>query len=72
MHLLIYKTRRNVNAIVHSHAVWSSAFAVTGRSIPLVLAEQSLRLGGEVRCADYGRVGSDELADNIVKALGMD
>jgi ribulose-5-phosphate 4-epimerase/fuculose-1-phosphate aldolase len=72
MHLLIYKARRDVNAIVHSHAVWSSAFAVTGRSIPLILAEQSLRLGGEVRCADYGRVGSDELAENVVKALGTD
>jgi len=69
-HLAIYAARSDVNAIVHSHAVWSSAFAVTGKSIPLVLAEQSLRLGGEVLCAKYGRVGSDELAENIVEALG--
>jgi len=71
-HLAIYAARPDVNAIVHSHAVWSSTFAVTGKSVPLILAEQSLRLGGEVLCAKYGRVGSDELAANIVEALGKD
>lgn len=70
MHLAIYKARSDVNAIVHSHAVWSSAFAVTGINIPLILAEQSLRLGGEVICAAYGKVGSEEIARNIVAALG--
>lgn len=72
MHLYIYKTRPEVNAIVHSHAEWSSVFAVTGKNIPLVLAEQSLFLGGEIICAEYGKVGSIKLAENIVKALGSD
>jgi L-ribulose-5-phosphate 4-epimerase len=70
MHLAIYRARPDVNAIVHSHAIWSSAFAVTGKNIPLILAEQSLRLGGEVICAAYGKVGSEEIAKNIVAALG--
>ncbi len=70
MHLAIYRARPDVNAIVHSHAIWSSAFAVTGKNIPLILAEQSLRLGGEVVCAAYGKVGSQEIAKNIVAALG--
>jgi L-fuculose-phosphate aldolase len=70
MHLAIYRSRPDVNAIVHSHAIWSSAFAVTGKNIPLILAEQSLRLGGEVVCAAYGKVGSQEIANNIVAALG--
>lgn len=70
MHLAIYKARPEVNAIVHSHAIWSSAFAVTGKNIPLILAEQSLRLGGEVVCAAYGKVGSKAIAEHIVAALG--
>lgn len=72
MHLFIYKARPDVYAIVHSHAEWSSVFAVTGKNIPLVLAEQSLFLGGEIICAEYGKVGSKEIAENIVKALGKD
>lgn len=70
MHLAVYKARKDINAIVHSHAVWSSAFAITGQNIPPVLAEQSLFLGGETVCAAYGKVGSWELANNMVKALG--
>ncbi|MCE5265551.1 MAG: class II aldolase/adducin family protein [Deltaproteobacteria bacterium] len=70
MHLAIYRARPDVNAIVHSHAIWSSTFAVTGKNVPLILAEQSLRLGGEVICAAYGKVGSEEIARNIVAALG--
>lgn len=72
MHLYIYKARPEINAIIHSHATWSSAFAITGKNIPLVLAEQSLFLGGEVICAEYGKVGSTKLAMNIIKALGND
>lgn len=72
MHLAIYAARPDVKAIVHSHGEWSSVFAITGKNIPLALAEQSLFLGGEVPCAEYGRVGSTVLADNIVKALGKD
>jgi L-fuculose-phosphate aldolase len=70
MHLAIYKARPDVNAIVHSHAIWSCAFAVTGKNIPLLLPEQSRHLGGEVICAAYGKVGSEEIARNIVAALG--
>lgn len=70
MHLAIYHARPETMAIVHSHAVWSSAFSIVGKNIPLTLAEQSIHLGGEIVCAEYGRVGSKLLGDHIVKALG--
>ena len=72
MHLAIYKARPEINAIVHSHPIYSSAFAVTGEDIPFLLAEQGLFTGGRVCCAEYGLVGSKDLADKIVKALGTD
>lgn len=70
MHLYIYKNRPEINAIVHSHAEYSSAFAVTGQNIPHALAETH-QIGGEIICAEYGKVGSTELAENIIKALGQ-
>jgi L-fuculose-phosphate aldolase len=69
MHLAIYKARPEINAIIHGHPIYSSVFAVTGKNIPLALAEQALFLGGEIVCAEYGLVGSQALADNIVTAL---
>ncbi len=70
MHQAIYKAREDINAIVHSHALYSSAFAVCKEDIPAVLAEQELYVGGDVVCADYGAVGSAKLAENILSALG--
>jgi len=72
MHLAIYRERSEINAIVHSHPIYSSAFAVTGEDIPLLLAETGLFLGGRVPCAEYAPAGGTDLAEKIVKALGKD
>jgi len=71
MHLAIYKHRSDINAIVHSHAVNTCAFAVVGKDIPMML-DESHHLGKAILCAPYGKVGSQELADNIVNALGKE
>ena len=44
-------------------------FAAVGENIPPCLIEAAF-IGGEVVCAEYGKVGSQLLADNIVRALG--
>lgn len=69
-HVHIYDARKDCRAIVHSHGQWSSVFAITGRSVPVCLAEQALYLGGETVCAEYGLVGSEDLGEKIVVALG--
>ena len=69
MHLAIFRARPDVNAIVHTHAMWSSAYCISGKSIPLVLAEQYVHLGGEVKCADYAPVASKDLGEFVVSAL---
>ena len=70
MHLAIYRARADINAIVHSHALYSSVFAICKENIPSLLAEQELYVGGTVVCAEYAAVGSQKLADNILAALG--
>jgi len=70
MHLAIYRARPDINAIVHSHALYSSVFAICKENIPTYLAEQELYVGGDVVCAEYASVGSQQLADNILEALG--
>ena len=69
MHIAIYKARLEINAIIHSHAVWSTVFAITGKNISLVDAEMDEFLGGEVICAEYAEVATEELAKNVIKAL---
>lgn len=72
MHLAIYRARPETQVILHSHPIWSSVYAACGKNIPLALAEQGLFLGGEIICAEYGLVGSVDLGEKIVKALGKE
>lgn len=70
MHLAVYRARPDVNAIVHTHALWSSVFAIDHEDIPFVLAEQYINLGMEIRCAKYAAAGEERMGDYIVEALG--
>ncbi|HYM14020.1 MAG TPA: class II aldolase/adducin family protein [Dehalococcoidia bacterium] len=70
VHLAVYRARRDVDAVIHTHSVYASAFAVAGVAIPPVLDEQVITLGGAVEVAAYGASASDALASNAVTALG--
>ena len=70
LHIGIYKARGKVNAVVHSHPIYSSILSVTGMEIPPILDDQVTYLGGEIKVADYSLPGSQELVTNAVPALG--
>ena len=70
LHLAIYRARPDVNAIVHTHPVWSMTYACQGRDIPLFMDEAAQTLGDTCRCAAYALPGSRELAENCAAALG--
>ncbi|MCI8464407.1 MAG: class II aldolase/adducin family protein [Lachnospiraceae bacterium] len=72
MHLAIYKSRPDAYGIVHSHALYSGVFAACGMDIPAALVETQLNAKGDILCAEYGKVSSQILADNIAKALGKE
>lgn len=70
LHVGIYKARKKICAVVHTHAVFGSIIAVTGKDIPPILDDQVIYLGGEIKVASYALPGSPELARNAVAALG--
>jgi L-fuculose-phosphate aldolase len=70
LHIGIYRARKDVNAIIHTHSVFASAMAVAGISIPAIIDEQAAYLGGEIKLAKYAPSGSPELAKNTITALG--
>jgi len=70
LHLGIYAARPNVNAIIHTHPIYSMVFACTGEDIPMIIDEAAQVLGGTCKSAEYALPGSDELAQNCLAALG--
>ncbi|MEG2915776.1 MAG: class II aldolase/adducin family protein, partial [Oscillospiraceae bacterium] len=69
MHAEIYKNREDVNAIVHTHSPFATAFAVANQNIPVILIEMMFFLLGDVPLADYQSPGSKELGISAVEAL---
>jgi L-fuculose-phosphate aldolase len=69
LHLAIYRSYRHIGAVIHAHALYTSVLAVTREPLPPVTEEMIMYTGGEVRVADYAPFGSEELAENAVKAL---
>lgn len=70
MHLGVYKARRKVNAVIHSHPIYSSALAVAGMDIPPIVDDQVTYLGGGIKVAEYALSGSQDLVANVLAALG--
>ena len=69
MHTQIYRNRDDVGGIVHAHAPYATAFAMTGDAIPpsnYLVAY----LGDEIPVAGWAQPGSEELGQKVVDTLG--
>ncbi len=70
MHLGIMKNRPDVNAIIHTHPIYSQIFALLHESIPPVIDEAAQVLGEDVGVTEYAVPGSSEMAENVISTLG--
>ncbi|GAA0610775.1 class II aldolase/adducin family protein [Kutzneria viridogrisea] len=68
MHLAVYRATA-ASAIVHTHSPAAAALSCVVRELPAVHYYIAL-LGGRVLVAPYAPFGTDELAANLVTALG--
>ena len=69
MHAAVYSAYGEINAVFHTHSPYATAFAVVHQSIPAVLIEARIFLGGEVRCAPYAAPGTAAVGENAIPAL---
>ncbi len=69
LHIKVYQARPDVHFIIHSHAPFSTVLSIARIPIGPFVDEIIPFIGG-CNVADYGEAGSEELAENAVKALG--
>nr|BCX00891.1 MAG: aldolase [Bacteroidota bacterium] len=70
MHMVCYRTRPEVGAVVHAHPPYATAFAVARQEIPTnVLPEMVVRLGS-VPLVPYATPGTWEVAEALRPWLG--
>jgi L-fuculose-phosphate aldolase len=67
LHKFIYQARKDVNAIVHTHPVFSTAFAAAGLAIDKVVYPEIYIKFGKVPLAKYATPSTEEVPESISK-----
>jgi L-ribulose-5-phosphate 4-epimerase len=70
MHGAIYQAREDVNAIVHTHQVYTSALTLIKSPIPALFDEQARFLGRSVEIIPYAPSGTGMLKNTVAKNVG--
>ncbi len=69
LHAELYRTRKRINAVIHTHQPHASTVAAARREVPPILDDQAQILGPSVRCADYALPNTKKIVKTTVKAL---
>jgi len=69
LHAALYLARPDCGAVVHTHSVYATAFAVARQPVLPVVEELAQVAGGAVEVADYALPGTALLAQNAVMGL---
>ena len=69
MHLIFYRNRPEINAVIHGHTKYSTAVACLRRTLPAIDYMIAVTGDKEVRCADYASYGTSALAHNCFNTM---
>ncbi len=69
-HLYIYRQRKDVNGVVHTHSPYATAFAALGRPIPVYLTAHGDEFGCPIPCAGFALIGGEEIGKQVVENIG--
>ncbi|MGC8877679.1 MAG: L-ribulose-5-phosphate 4-epimerase [Anaerolineae bacterium] len=69
-HLYIYRHRRDVFGIVHTHSPYATAFAAVGQPIPVYLTAIADEFGGTIPCGGFALIGGEEIGRVVVENIG--
>ena len=69
-HVAVYKARRDISAVIHTHSIYASVLAVAGVALPPILDELVAYLGGPVEVAEYGFPSTEDLGEKAIQAMG--
>ncbi len=70
MHLVVYRERADVSAIVHTHSPFVTTLSILRRPLPPVIDEMMLYFGGTVEVTEYAFTGTEAVGANVIQALG--
>lgn len=72
LHTMVYRERRHIDAIVHTHAHYSTVVSTIREALPPILTEVALVAGPRIPVTRYGLTGLDDLGASVLEVLDDD
>ncbi|GAA0180403.1 class II aldolase/adducin family protein [Clostridium sediminicola] len=69
MHAQVYKERKDIKCVLHTHSPYATAFAVCQEKIPVILIEMVPFIGGDVPVAKFGMPGTESIGIEALSVL---
>ncbi|WP_335387059.1 class II aldolase/adducin family protein [Neobacillus drentensis] len=67
MHLLVYQERPDIQAVVHVHPPYATAFAIAGLPLDQAILPESVVYLGTIPVAEYGTPSTEEVPNAVKK-----
>ncbi|MFX1328709.1 MAG: class II aldolase/adducin family protein [Promethearchaeota archaeon] len=71
MHIAIYKSRPKVQSVIHTHSPFATTLSIVRKSIPVIMEEMYIFLGGSIEVSEFGEAHSGEIGEVALNALGI-
>lgn len=69
LHIAIYRERKEIGAVIHSHSMNASTVAVARREVPPILDDMVQIIGPSIRVAEYALPSTKKIVKKTMKAL---
>ena len=70
MHMRVYALRGDLNAVVHTHSPFATAYATAGLPLDRVTVPSAYCFLGEVPVTEYGTASTEELPNSVAALIG--
>jgi L-fuculose-phosphate aldolase len=71
MHMMIYRNRPDVNAVVHAHPLYATSFAAAGKGLEIPILPEAVIHLGKIYLVEYGTPCTKELSDAVEKYVQL-
>jgi len=69
MHAAIYRTRPEINGIIHTHPQYGCTVAAARMEVPPILDDMAQLIGPGLKVADYAHPGSEKMVTGVLRSI---
>lgn len=69
-HLYLYRHKKEIGGVVHTHSPYATSFAALGKPIPPCLTAIADEFGGPIPVTEFASNEGDQIGCAIIKAMG--